>query len=61
MQAVLEYFNRKKSRSTDKNHDRFRNDIVNHWDLDYLSIEEIEDKLADSELVTTIPKKKKES
>ena len=58
---ILNYFNRKETKSTDKNHRRYRNDICNHWDLDYLSIEEIEDKLADSELVTTIPKKKKES
>ena len=58
---LLNYFNRKETKSTDKNHSRYRNDICNHWDLDYLSIEEIEDKLADSELVTTIPKKKKES
>ena len=58
---ILNYFNRNETKSTDKNHSRYRNDICNHWDLDYLSIEEIEDKLADSELVTTIPKKKKES
>ena len=58
---ILNYFNRTETKSTDKNHSRYRNDICNHWDLDYLSIEEIEDKLADSELVTTIPKKKKES
>ena len=58
---ILNYFNRRETKSTDKNHSRYRNDICNHWDLDYLSIEEIEDKLADSELVTTIPKKKKES
>ena len=58
---ILKYFNRKETKSTDKNHSRYRNDICNHWDLDYLSIEEIEDKLADSELVSTIPKKKKES
>ena len=58
---ILNYFNRKETKSTDKNHSRYRNDICNHWDLDYLSIEEIEDKLTDSELVTTIPKKKKES
>ena len=58
---ILNYFNRKETKSTDKNHSRYRNDICNHWDLDYLSIEEIEDKLANSELVTTIPKKKKES
>ena len=58
---ILNYFNRKETKSTDKNHSRYRNDICNHWDLDYLSIEEIEDKLGDSELVTTIPKKKKES
>lgn len=60
-EKILNYFNRKETKSTDKNHSRYRNDICNHWDLDYLSIEEIEDKLADSELVTTIPKKKKES
>ena len=58
---ILNYFNRRETKSTDKNHSRYRNDICNHWDLDYLSIEEIEDKLSDSELVTTIPKKKKES
>ena len=58
---ILNYFNRKETKSTDKNHSRYRNDICNHWDLDYLSIEEIEDKLADSDLATTIPKKKKES
>ena len=58
---ILNYFNRKETKSTDKNHSRYRNDICNHWDLDYLSIEDIEDKLANSELVTTIPKKKKES
>ena len=58
---ILNYFNRKETKSTDKNHSRYRNDICNHWDLDYLSIEEIEDKLTDSELVTTIPKNKKES
>ena len=58
---ILNYFNRKETKSTDKNHSRYRNDICNHWDLDYLSIEEIEDKLAESELVTTIPKKKKEA
>ena len=56
---ILNYFNRKETKSTDKNHSRYRNDICNHWDLDYLSIEEIEDKLADSELVTTIPKEKR--
>ena len=57
---ILNYFNRKETKSTDKNHSRYRNDICNHWDLDYLSIEDIEEKLDDSELVTTIPKKKKE-
>lgn len=53
MQAVLEYFNRKKSRSTDKNHDRFRNDIVNHWDLDYLSFEQLEEILNSGEEIKT--------
>ena len=39
---LLKYFNRKKSDSTDKNHTRYRNDICNHWDLDYMSMEEID-------------------
>jgi len=57
---LLNYFNRKKSESTDKNHTRFRNDICNHWDLDYLSLEELEDRLADPTVETTITRKKKD-
>ncbi|MDA0796707.1 MAG: hypothetical protein O2950_09295 [Proteobacteria bacterium] len=55
---LLKYFNRKKSDSTDKNHTRFRNDICNHWDLDYLSLEELEKRLVDPNLETTIVRKK---
>ena len=57
---LLNYFNRKKSESTDKNHTRFRNDICNHWDLDYLSLEELEERLADPTVDTTITRKKKD-
>ncbi|MFT6043533.1 MAG: hypothetical protein ACI8TV_000953 [Porticoccaceae bacterium] len=57
---LLNYFNRKKSESTDKNHTRFRNDICNHWDLDYLSLEELEERLADPSIKTTITRKKKD-
>jgi len=57
---LLKYFNRKKSDSTDKNHTRFRNDICNHWDLDYLSLEELEKRLVDPNLETTIVRKKKD-
>ena len=57
---LLNYFNRKKSESTDKNHTRFRNDICNHWDLDYLSLEELEERLADPTVKTTITRKKKD-
>tara|TARA_B110000259_G_scaffold69883_1_gene82325 strand:+ start:864 stop:1058 length:195 start_codon:yes stop_codon:yes gene_type:complete len=57
---LLNYFNRKKSESTDKNHTRFRNDICNHWDLDYLSLEELEERLADPRIKTTITRKKKD-
>ena len=57
---LLNYFNRKKSESTDKNHTRFRNDICNHWDLDYLSLEELEERLADQTVETTITRKKKD-
>ena len=55
---LLKYFNRKKSDSTDKNHTRFRNDICNNWDLDYLSLEELEKRLVDPNLETTIVRKK---
>jgi len=57
---LLNYFNRKKSESTDKNHTRFRNDICNHWDLDYLSLEELEARLVEPNIETTIVRKKKE-
>ena len=56
---ILNYFNRKKTKSTDKNHSRYRNDICNHWDLDYMSLDEIDEILSESDPVTTIPKKKK--
>ena len=57
---LLKYFNRKASKSSDKNHTRYRNDICNHWDLDYLSMEELEERLKDGDIKTTIPRKKKE-
>jgi|TARA_B110000879_G_scaffold162778_1_gene210234 hypothetical protein len=57
---LLKYFNRKKSDSTDKNHTRYRNDICNHWDLDYMSIEEIDRMLEEGDVKTTIPRKKKD-
>lgn len=59
---LLKYFNRNDSKSTDKNHTRYRNDICNHWDLDYLSAEEIEKILfkEKGKLNTTIPRKKKD-
>ena len=57
---LLKYFNRKKSDSTDKNHTRYRNDICNHWDLDYLSVEEIDKRLEAGNVETTLVRKKKE-
>ena len=57
---LLKYFNRKKSDSTDKNHTRYRNDICNHWDLDYLSLDELEQHLKDTQVETTIARKKKD-
>ena len=57
---LLDYFNRKKSKSSDKNHTRYRNDICNHWDLDYLSIEELEKRLNQGDFETTIVRRKKE-
>ena len=57
---LLKYFNLKASESTDKNHTRFRNDICNHWDLDYLSLEELEARLVEPNIETTIVRKKKE-
>ncbi len=57
---LLDYFNRKKSKSTDKNHTRFRNDICNHWDLDYLSLDELEEQIK-KDVDTTIVRKKKDA
>ena len=57
---LLKYFNRKKSNSTDKNHTRYRNDICNHWDLDYLSLEEIDKRLEAGNLETAVVRKKKD-
>jgi len=57
---LLKYFNRKKSDSTDKNHTRYRNDICNHWDLDYMSMEEIDRLLEEGNVETTVTRKKKE-
>jgi hypothetical protein len=59
---LLKYFNRKASKSSDKNHTRYRNDICNHWDLDYLSKEELERILEDKDgyIDTTIPRNKKD-
>ena len=56
---ILKYLNRKESKSTDKDRSRYRNDICNHWDLDYMSIDEIDEILSENDHVTTIPKKKK--
>ena len=57
---LLKYFNRRKSDSTDKDHTRYRNDICNHWDLDYMSMEEIDKLLQDDRVETTIVRKKKD-
>lgn len=57
---LLKYFNRKKSDSTDKNHTRYRNDICNHWDLDYLSMEEIDKRLQAGGVETTVVRTKKD-
>ena len=58
---LLKYFNRKKSDSTDKNHTRYRNDICNHWDLDYMTMEEIDRILEKGDVETTIARKKKDN
>ena len=34
--------------------------ICNHWDLDYLSLEELEARLVEPNIETTIVRKKKE-
>ena len=54
---LVNYFNKKKSKSSDKNHTRYRNDICNHWDLDYVSVEEL---LKQDNIETTLPRKKKD-
>ena len=59
-QRLLKYFNRKSSDSTEKNHTRYRNDICNHWDLDYLSLEEIDKRLEAGNLETAVVRKKKD-
>lgn len=58
---LLKYFNRKKSESTDKNHTRYRNDICNHWDLDYMSLDEIDKRLLDGDVETAIVRIKKDN
>ena len=57
---LLRYFDRRKSQSTDKDHTRYRNDICNHWDLDYLSVEEIDKRLNEEDIETAITRRKKE-
>jgi len=57
---LLDYFNRKKSKSSDKNHTRYRNDICNHWDLDYVSVEQLEELLKQDDVETTIKRTKKD-
>jgi hypothetical protein len=59
-ERLLKYFNKKASDSTDKKHTRFRNDICNHWDLDYLSLDELEAQLQDSNVETTLVRKTKD-
>jgi hypothetical protein len=59
-QKLLNYFNRKKSKSTQKNRTRFRNDICNHWDLDYMSVSELEERLLEDVVETTIVHKKQD-
>jgi hypothetical protein len=57
---LINYFNRKKSKSSDKNHTRYRNDICNHWDLDYVSVEQLEELLKQVNVETTLTRKKKD-
>ena len=57
---LLKYFNRKKSDSTDKNHTRYRNDICNHWDLDYMSAEDIDKLLEEGNVETAVVRRKKD-
>jgi|TARA_B110000444_G_C18450164_1_gene415302 hypothetical protein len=60
-ERLLKYFNKKASDSTDKNHTRFRNDICNHWDLDYLSLDELEAQLQHTNVETTLVRKSKDA
>ena len=60
-ERLLKYFNKKASDSTDKNHTRFRNDICNHWDLDYLSLDELEAHLQHTNVETTLVRKSKDA
>ena len=55
---LINYFNRKKSKSSDKNHTRYRNDICNHWDLDYVSVSQLEELLKQDNVETTLTRKK---
>ncbi len=57
---LIDYFNRKKSKSSDKNHTRYRNDICNHWDLDYVSVDQLEELLKQDNVETTLTRKKKD-
>jgi hypothetical protein len=59
-QKLLNYFDRKKSKSTQKNHTRFRNDICNHWDLDYMTTQQLEEQLSQDVVETTITHKKQD-
>ena len=51
---------RKPSKSTKKSRTRFRNDICNHWDLDYLSAAELEERMLEDNIETTVPLKKED-
>jgi hypothetical protein len=57
---LINYFNRKKSKSSDKNHTRYRNDICNHWDLDYVSVDQLEELLKQDNVETTLTRKKRD-
>ncbi len=57
---LIDYFNRKKSKSSDKNHTRYRNDICNHWDLDYVSVSQLEELLKQDNVETTLTRKKRD-
>jgi hypothetical protein len=57
---LINYFNRKKSKSSDKNHTRYRNDICNHWDLDYVSVSQLEELLKQDNIETTLTRKKRD-